>query len=230
MKIRMCLLLLLIFSVIFTGCVSLNSHQSGRTSGKDNYCLTGNFNFGKIKSGQYFALEDSGYYYIAEVGGQYGIKENIDLGLIVNTSTHFTVTSKLQIIGDKHSLFATSLGFDLGIGPLALLAGAISYSSSFSIYNSLHLGDKIAITLTPKYTYLGFTNLTKEYAFTTKNNIYGYSTGLILGNKHQILLEWSQYVNDTKFTFQQSPQISLGYRFNFTRAIQGRPKPDFIFN
>ncbi len=230
MKIPRHLILILFSSIVLSGCVSLNSHQSGRTSGKDNYSISGNFNFGKIKSEQYFALEDSGYYYIAEVGGQYGIKENIDLGLIVNTSTHCTVTSKLQIIGDKHSLFATSLGFDLGIGPLALLAGAISYSSSFSIYNSFHLGDKVAITLTPKYTYLGFTNLTKEYAFTTKNNIYGYSTGLILGNKHQILLEWSQYVNNIKFTVHLAPQISVGYRLNFTSKIASSPKPNIIFN
>jgi hypothetical protein len=215
MKIQPLLLSISLGLSVLSGCVSLNSHQSGRTSGKDNYSFYGNFNFGKIRSDQYFTFKDSGYYYIAEVAAQYGIKENLDLGLIVNTSTHCTATSKLQFIGTKHSLFASSLGFDIGVGPLALLDGAISYSSSLSSYNSLHLGDCFAITLAPKYTYLGFTNLTRAYGFTQKNNIYGYSTGLIIGKKHQILIEWSQYVNETKFTSRQTPQISFGYRLNF---------------
>jgi len=90
------------------------------------------------------------------------MKENLDLGLKANPSFHFTGTGKFQFIGDKESLFASSLGFDIGIDPLGIVFGGMSYSSSISIYNSIHPTNYLAITLSPKYNYLGFTNFQKN--------------------------------------------------------------------
>lgn len=207
---------LLIIAVTFglVSCVSLNSHQTGRTVGKDNYSFFGNFNFGYFDSEQYFTIADSGAFYIAEIGAFYGIKENFDLGLKVNSSSHFTGISKFQFIGNKTSIFASSIGLDFGAAPLGLVMGTMSYSSSLSMFNSIHPTDYLAFTLSPRYTYLGFTNFTKEYGFTRRNNIYGYSAGLIVGKKHQFSFELSQYVNNQEFSFNTKPIISLGYIWN----------------
>ncbi len=216
-KMKINIQITLLFSIIAFGlesCISLNSHQTGRTVGEDNYSVLANFNFGYIDSEQYFTIEDSGAFYIAEIETNYGIKENLDLGLKINSSFHFTGVGKLQFIGDKESLFASSLGFDVGAGPLGLMIGVMSYSSSISLYNSIHPTDYLAITLSPRYNYLGFTNFTKEYGFTIRNNIYGYSAGLIVGKKHQFSFELSQYVNNTDFSFDTKPIISLGYIWN----------------
>ena len=197
------------------GCVSLNSHQTGRTIGKDNYSLFGTFNFGTIDSKHYdFAYEDSGRFYIAEIGAFRGLKENLDIGIKVNSSFHFTGISKYQFIGNKNSLFASSLGLDVGIGLGGLPLGGMSYSGTFSVFNSIHPTDNFAISFSPRYNYLGFTNFTKEYGYTTANHIYGYSAALIFGKKHQFSLELSQYVNNKKFTFDTRPIMSLGYMWN----------------
>lgn len=207
-----------------TSCVSLNAHQSGRTIGKDNYSLFGNFNYGHLDS-ELYSVEDSGLFHIAEIGILHGIKENLDVGFKANTSFHFTGTSKLQFIGDKQSFFASSLGLDLGAAPFGLTMGAMSYSGSFSLYNSIHPTDYLALTFSPKYTYLGFTNFTKEYRFTREDNIYGYSSGFIIGKKHQFSFEISQYVDNTKFSFATKPILSFGYIWNTGKIRPTIPIP-----
>ena len=208
--------LLLLFLVIgFTGCVSFNSHQTGRTVGKDNYSLFGNFNFGTIDSEHYsFTSEDTGRFYIAEIGAFRGLKENLDIGIKVNSTLHFTGICKYQFIGDKNSLSASSLGLDVGAAPFGLMMGVMSYSGTLSLFNSIHPTDNFAISFSPRYNYLGFTNFLKEYGYTKSNHIYGYSAAVIYGKKHQFSLELSQYVNNKKFTFDNRPIMSLGYMWN----------------
>ncbi len=172
-------------------CVSLNSHQVGRTLGQDNYAAFGSFNFGYLPSETYWAM-DSGSFYIAEIGALYGIHENLDAGLKVNSSFHFTWMSKYQFIGNKHSFFASSVGLDVGA----------------------------SITLAPRYTYLGFVNFMKGYEFTRSSRIYGYSAGVVVGKKHQVSFELSQYVHNADFSFKAKPIISLGYIWH----IKGRNK------
>jgi hypothetical protein len=141
------ILLIILVSFGLVGCVSLNSHQTGRTVGKDNYSFFGNFNFGYIDSEQYFTIVDSGAFYIAEIGAFHGIKENYDLGLKVNSSFLFTGISKFQLIGNQTSIFASSIGLDFGAAPLGLVLGAMSYSSSLSMFNSIHPTDYLAFTV-----------------------------------------------------------------------------------
>lgn len=196
-------------------CVSLNSHQTGRTVGKGNHSSLVNFNFGYINSSQYSAIEDSGAFYIAEIGAFHGIGENLDIGLRVNSSSHFTGLCKLQFVGDKESFFASSVGLDIGAAPLALpVGGAMSYSSGLCLFNSIHPTDYLTITVSPRYTFLGLTNFTEQYGFTRTNNILGYSSGLIVGKKHQFSVELSQYVNNTGFSFDTRPIMSFGYIWN----------------
>lgn len=196
-------------------CVSLNSHQTGRTVGDDNLSIFGNFNFGYPNSYEHSIIEDSGAFYVAEIGTLYGIKENLDLGFKINSSFHFTGLSKFQFIGNKKSLFASSIGLDIGANPVGLFFQMKSYSGSLSLFNSFHPTDFLAITLAPSYTYLGIANLTDEYDYSRSNNIYGHSAGFIIGKKHQFSFELSQYVNNTNFSFDTKPIISLGYIWKF---------------
>lgn len=207
-------LFLLLLSSGLMSCVSLNSHQSGRTVGKGDYSVFGNVNFGKFDSEQYFTLRDSGLFYIAEVGKFHGLKENFDFGYKINSSLHMTVMGKYQFIGDQYSTFASSIGLDIGGAPFGAVMGAVSYSSTLSLYNSFHPTDHIVVTFTPRYTYLGFRNFTKEHGFTRRNRIYGYSAGLMFGEMHQLSLELSQYVNNERFSFENTPIFSVGYIWN----------------
>ncbi len=204
-------LLILIAPSIFVSCVSLNSHQTGRTVGKNNISIFGNFNFGHIDSIQFTSLGNSETFYISEIGAYGGIKDNFDVGIKANTSLQLTGMSKYQFIGDEKSLFASSFGFDIGTSPLlSLVFGGLGYSGTLSLFNSIHPTDYIAITLSPRYSHYGFANLS-EYKYRRKDNIYGYSAGIIIGKKNKFSVEFSQYSNNIKFTFYTKPIFSLGY-------------------
>ena len=202
-------LLLLIIPLVLMSCVSLNSHQTGRTVGEGSLSIFGNFNFGNIETEEYFDIIeglpiDSGTFYVAEIGGLYGIKENLDLGFKINSTLFTTVMTKLQFAGNKESLFASSVGLDIGTS----IVGASNFGASLSSFNSIHPTDYLAFTLTPRYTYLSLSGGAGDYL---GNNIYGYSAGFIIGRRHQFSFEVSQFVNNTAFSFDAKPIISLGY-------------------
>lgn len=206
------LLITLVFSVL-ESCVSLSSHNLGRTVGEDNHSYFANFNLGHIDSKQYAIEDDTDRFYIVEAGALYGIEKNFDLGFKINSSSHFSGIGKFQYIGDEKSFFASSIGLDIGIGLFAFGTGGISYNSSVSLFNSIHPTDYLAFTFSPRYTYLGLESFIEEEV-SRSNNIYGYSAGVIVGKKHQFSFELSQYVNNTKFTFDTKPIFGLGYIIN----------------
>lgn len=187
----------------FVSCVSLNSNQTGKTVGEGNISFFGNYS-GHINDKEYiYAIHDSvknsNVLEIVEIGTSFGIKENFDLGVKVNSSFYFMGTSKLQFIGNKQSFFASSAGLNLGVG---LFLGS-SFSSSLSLYNSIHPTDYLGFYLSPKYVY--YTTVIR------RNRIYGYSAGIIVGKTHQFSFEVSQFVNNSKFSFHKKQIISLGY-------------------
>jgi hypothetical protein len=207
-------LMIVVITFGLVACVSLNSHQTGRTQGKGNSSAFANFNFGYFGSEQYYTLSDSGAFYITEIGTYYGVKNNLDLGFKVNSSSLFTAVGKYQFIGNDKSFFASSVGGNVGFGPFGLLVGVLSYSGSVSLFNSIHFTDKLAFTLSPQFSYLEFANLNKDNRFTDRDNIYGYSAGFILGSNYQFSFELSQYVSNTKFSFNTSPIFSIGFIWN----------------
>lgn len=74
-------LIILIVPSVFVSCVSLNSHQTGRTIGKNNISVFGNFNFGHIDSVQFTSLDNSEVFFISEIGAYGGVKDNFDIGI-----------------------------------------------------------------------------------------------------------------------------------------------------
>jgi len=211
---------IVLYSVIIlctSSCMSLNTHQTGRTLGTNNTLAATSFTAGSLNSERYRLFNNSNSFFSAEAGGIMGISENLDIGLKVNLSTHFTMLGKYQFLGNKESLFASGLGLELGISPFGLpVAGALGYSSSIAIHNSVHLGGKVAFTLSPRYSYFGFSNFTKEYRFDDINRTWGYSSGIMIGNKNFLSLEYSAFVNNTSVFCSCTPSIfSVSYMFRF---------------
>lgn len=201
-------LITLVFST--TNCISLSSHQTGRTLGKNNTSTITSFNRGQNESNSYF--KDYILPLDLEFGLFYGKKENLDLGIKINTSSHITGTSKYQFLGNKKSFYASSIGANIGVGFYDILFDVLSYSSSISLYNSFHPTNFLALTFTPKYTFFGFTHFKEKKLW--KTNIFGYSAGIIIGKKHQLSLEFSKYVTNKAPSFSGIPILSLGYIYN----------------
>ncbi|MCC2548865.1 hypothetical protein LJY25_20620 [Hymenobacter sp. BT175] len=202
------------------GCVALNSHQTGRTLGKDAYLATASLNAGKLDAHAYSLSSDSSktsYFVVGEASAKYGVNERVDVGVRVNTSTQLTLTGKAQIAGTQHSRFASSVGLEAGASPVALLMlQTLSYSGSVASFSSVHMNEKLTFTFSPRYTFLRFSNLTRQYGFTESSHIYGYSVGVIWGRQHQFSAEFSQYTSNQRFSFAQHPQISIAYLLNGT--------------
>jgi hypothetical protein len=200
------------------GCVSLSSHQTGRTLGEGNSAVFGGFNAGVLASDQYKLIDSLGSFYFAEAGIWNGISDKFDLAAKVNSSSFITGCSKYQFLGNKESFFASSLGADLGMSPFAIPYGAVTYSASLVSYSSIHPASWVALTFAPRITHFGITNFTQEYGFTDKSNIVGYTAGIIVGRRTQLSVEVSQFVNNTSFSFNTKPIFSIALLRNLPLA------------
>ena len=150
-----------------------------------------------------------------ELGAFHGITETLDLGLKINSTLQITGISKYQIIGSKKSKFASSVGLDIGLNLFTSSYGVLFYNGKLSIYNSYHFTDKIALTLSPSYNLARNEKILIEEDPTTTYKIYGYSVGLIFGQKKQLSIELSQFKNNEPFRFDIKPIVSLGYSIKF---------------
>ena len=194
------------------GCVSLNSHQTGKTLGKGNYNFSGNVLAGRspLLSSDVF---DKAYHF--EVGGMYGTEDNIDIGVKVNSSLFFTMMGKYQWLGDKQSAIASSIGVDIGAAPLYVITGIMTYSGSVAFYNSYHPSEHFAIVFSPRFIHYSTATWTLGNKSHYHYPLYGYSTGIIVGKKHQFSFEISQFttIEDT-YSFALPPIIGFGYIWN----------------
>ncbi len=193
-------------------CVSLNSHQTGKTLGKGNYNFSGNVLAGPspLLSSDVFK---NAYHF--EVGGMYGTEDNIDIGVKVNSSLFFTMMGKYQWLGDKQSAIASSIGLDIGVAPLYVITGITTYSGSLAFYNSYHPSEHFAIVFSPRFIHYSTAVWTHGNDDHNHYPLYGYSTGIIVGKKHQFSFEVSQFttIEDT-YSFALPPIIGFGYIWN----------------
>ena len=75
----------------------------------------------------------------------------------------------------------------------------------------MHITDYFAIIAVPRYILF----ISHEHPGEVHNNIYGYSTGIMIGKNHHFVIEISQFVNNKQFTFKTVPQFNIGFIYNF---------------
>ena len=194
----------------FYGCVTLNSNQSGRTLGKGKSNFSWDFTGGNMEKPLYTDKKEN---YVTNFGYSRGLTENFDIGLALNSGNSLTIKTKYQFLGNKESIFASSIGFDASIDFLGTITanGIAHYGFSSAIYNSIHITDYLAIIAVPKYILF----VSHEFPGEVHNNIYGYSTGIMLGKNHHFVLEISQFVNNKRYSFKTAPHFSFGIIYNF---------------
>ncbi len=222
-KIRLLNLLFFIGSTsIFVGCISVSPHQTGRTLGEKGAVLHGSYNFGMVNEGQVFRGDkgsteirddDNTTLHLIEVGAQAALNENIDIGFRMNNSGHFTGTLKGQILGNKSSLFASSMGTEAGFNAFGIVSVMAGFHVAFSSFNSLHVTDYLAIGFSPRYIFVDVSGYGPFKSWSYSGSMLGYSAGLYAGRKHIFSLEFSQYALDMPYRAYHSPIISLGVNF-----------------
>lgn len=198
-----------------SGCLAPASLQSGRTIGKGNAELS----FG-ITSGRYdqnnpsFAADDTNQNYvpIIEMRRTSAINESTDFSLEFNSLTFLSADIKHQLLGNRFSLIAGSIGAELGIAPIGALSGAIISSVSVPVYISVHPANTFCLYATPRYTY-GFKYIyargSLSPGYHTFANFFGLSYGIIISEKHKVSIEASHFEKN----LLKPSQISVGYSF-----------------
>lgn len=194
-----------VFFLSLSGCVSLNSHQTGRTLGKGNKQQLVSANFGSLNSSSY------GRFLIVEAGMYWGVSEHIDLGLRMNASTLTTGSVKLQVAGDKKSRFASSLGVEGGFSPLEVLIFSLSsefrysYAWALSSYSTYYVNERFSVSLSPRFMLLRGAG--------QEHNFNGYAVSFTFGKTRTFSVELAQFVLQGDNVFLQPPQMSLGFTF-----------------
>jgi hypothetical protein len=209
--------LLYLLLISFSGCVSLDTIQTGRTLGKDKMSLSGSLSHGLSEDIGYFSLFENGSYFFGQTRYMYGVGEKLDLGATVNMASFVIINSKYQVTGTKNSAFASSIGLDVGATPVTLLhALTLGYMASVRSYNTFFIGEKLGLTISPAYVFLGNSQFSDGYggSYTNLNNYLGYSVNAFYGDKEKLFIEVSNFETINNFNFSVKPTISIGYCIN----------------
>ncbi|MBE9467404.1 MAG: hypothetical protein IMY72_03665 [Bacteroidetes bacterium] len=182
--------------VFLSGCASMSSLQTARTTNKGK--LGYGYGAGFVKSE--LPLEgvdtiDIGAPFM-EVSARYGITDNLDLGAKITLIGTGVIDAKYQFLGDKESKIAGSAG--LGLGYLSMSSGDTE-SKMFDImvpmYFSYHPLSWVAVYVNPRYVLRlnSYSNDTESGS--SNSGWYGVTTGIRLGKRVGFLLEYSYFGN-----------------------------------
>jgi hypothetical protein len=140
-----------------------------------------------------------------EFGGRFGVGERVDISLRLNTNLNIAVGAKAQVVGDRTSKTALSIGFEAGT--FAFISGL--WNLSVPVYFSLHPSEKFSWYLTPRYTYQ-FASYTGA---DNGANYTGGNTGLLFGNRNKFGLDFGYYRFGAGGESIGLVQFGLGGRF-----------------
>lgn len=199
--------------LFLASCASLTSFQDGRTVGKDNGDFYASLNFSS--SPDFNKWEDDTAvvnvptltFPNLELGGRYGVGEKVDVTLRLNTNLNVGIGAKFQIIGDRQSPFAMSLGAE--VGSFGIVLGLLNVQ--VPVYLSVHPSESFSWYLTPRYirqfsTFVGVEN---------GLSYLGGNTGLLFGKRNKFGLDIGYYRLGGIENSIGLVQFGLGGRFAF---------------
>lgn len=116
-----------------------------------------------------------------EVSGRYGVTDKLDIGVRLNSNLNLGVSGKYQLVGDQESPFAMALGAE--IATFGLFLGL--WNVQVPVYLSVHPSERLAIYLTPRYTYQFSTFVGAKYGL----SYVGANAGIMFGERSKFGLD-----------------------------------------
>lgn len=175
---------------VFSNCASLTGFQTGRTVGKGNGELLFSLNASQSPD---FELDvnfddtaDIKNFFFPNLEGsvRYGIIEKLDVGAKLNTNFNLAFDAKYQLIGDRYSPVALSVG--AGVGTFGLFAAL--WNLQIPVYFSIHPSDMLDIYISPRYI--------AQFAagdISGSLNYLGGNAGLMFGRRTKFGLDFGYY-------------------------------------
>lgn len=210
---------LLVVAVLFSNCASLTGFQDGRTAGKDRGDLTASLNVSQSPDFNDWADQDDTvrnfipdlFLPNIEIGGRYGIADNLDININVNTYLNLNLGAKYQFFGDRES--PTALAVGLEVGTFGLVSSL--WNVQVPLFFSVHPSERFSWYLSPRFIY-------QFSAFTGAGiglNYFGGNTGFFFGDRHKFGLDIGYYDvgNRTVNSSIGLVQVGIGVRFSLNR-------------
>jgi hypothetical protein len=206
-------------ALLLTNCASLSGLQDGRTVGDGNgelgvsLNLTNSLDFNKLDDREEFDTLNVDLPNIfapsLEFGGRMGVGEKVDVGLRINTFLNIGVNVKAQVLGDRESKTALSLGAE--VGTFGLISGL--WNVQVPVYFSVHPKENFAWFVTPRYIYQ-FASLS---GIDGGLSYVGGNTGLLFGKRNKFGIDFGYYNLSTSGGNTALINIGLGGRFALGR-------------
>lgn len=212
------ILILLLTILSLQSCASLTGFQDGRTVGEGNGEAMISLNASQSPS--FIDLEETidgttgesidiprFLFPNIELGGRYGIAEDLDVTLKLNTNLNISAGIKYQILGDRFSKYA--LGTGLEVGSFGIVTGL--FNTQIPLYASIHPTESFAFYLSPRFIYQ-FSSIGGLIGW----NYIGGNTGLLFGSKHKFGLDVGYYQVGTSSTARIGLiTVGIGGKFFF---------------
>lgn len=198
-------------ALFFSNCASLTGFQDGRTLGTNNGELSASINFSQSPDFNDWEDDSSSvniptiFFPSIEFGGRYGVGERVDITMRMNTNLNLGVGAKFQVVGDRESSAALSLGAE--VATFGLIAGL--WNIQVPVFFSLHPKENFAWYLNPRYIYQFTTFAGAENGLT----YLGGNTGLLFGKRNKFGLDVGYYRIGTNGDAIGALQIGFGGRF-----------------
>lgn len=196
-----------------SSCITHTANQTGRTLDIGNAEATLNVDYsGETKGGKIFGPVPI---ISTSVGVKFGVFEDLDFGCKVDFIGQVSGSLKYQFLGNKESLFASSIGFNLGHIPGELNGINNFYSYRFHLFNSFHSNNNnLAFFISPMYMFLQYSELKSP---TNYIRTPGYSTGIVFGDRIKLSLGYTQYfTNEDVFLIGET---FTGYRYSYSFGV-----------
>lgn len=202
--------LVLIAGQFLSSCLSLDSHTTGRTIGKDKIEGNVSLNAGQSDMNQYDPLDLDAGFLIMNADAKFGITDRLDLGAQFTSSGMIAGTAKFQFLGDSSSLIASSATVRAGVAPYNLLQGLVFAGGSGGIAFSVHPTDKFAIYAHPQFYFTHYEELLLGNPSSEFFTLYGIHAGVQFGSYDKVSLEMSTF-GKTDGAFGSTVAFSVAY-------------------
>jgi hypothetical protein len=163
-----------------SSCVSLAGFEEGRSVGEEATSITGSISTTQSPDFSEEDIDFTGipFFVLGELSVKHGFTDKFDVGMRINSFFNVGVNAKYQVVGDKQSKFAMSLGTEFNSFAFTRI-----FNAHLPVFMSYYPKDNITINLAPRFVYQfgGIGNDSGEGI-----TYFGGNTGIMFGKKQKI--------------------------------------------
>lgn len=209
------ILLALIF-LSYTGCYTLNSHQTGKTVGKGNQTYQLLYGLAGVPSFKDENNWGTSGLMLPQSLIIFGLADKFDIGFTIGLNKSGLLT-KYQFVGNQKSRFAVATGLSgfVGLNEYTILSNQSYYSFELPVYLSYEIDTEFTIYMTPCISYINGNQrsyYSRSEVTLLDNDLY---EGLILGVSSKLTDE----ILISLEASYQSPLINNNYIFYITAGF-----------